>query len=686
MEEYRGKRDFRATPEPKPGHPKKGGSAFVVHRHEARNLHYDFRITADGVLACWAVPRGFSYAPEDKRLAVRTEDHPIEYRGFSGPIPRGQYGAGTMRIWDEGEYEVKKSPTIGAALEKGEVKLVLKGQRLRGEWHLVRTRQADGKNWLLFKTRDRYAGSGSDLFGAANLSRAVRKPPARSMARREASDRPGAFDDPDWLFEPLFAGRRVMVRVEENRITVRAGSEDLTPKLAPVTKALGKIRASVAILDGILVAMDEHGTPTEAALEKDIGSGAEKTVLYLFDALYAEEWDLRRLPLRERKAVLRSLLPESRRVLMVDPVPERGTALAEAARESGMPGIICKRADSPYAPGPADDWQKVLLAPMKPALRIARAKERQKARRRRPTGRAAAGVSNPRKVYWPEQGFTKADLAAYYDRAAEWLLPYLKDRPLHLDRWPDGIRGKSFYQKQLPPDLLGQCETVDVARPGEEPTLYGMCNDRATLLALVNAGSIDIHPWLSRKGSLDSPDWAILDLDPKDAPFGNVVKIARMIGKLLRGIGIEPWLKTSGSSGLHVCIPLKPGYTYSQSRMFCEAIALMIVRDHAGIATVERSVNRRGGRVYIDFLQNRREQTVVPPYVVRPVEAASVSMPLAWDELEGELHVSDFTLKNAPARVERAGDMFRTAQASPQDLAAGIEALETLLNKERGRK
>jgi len=290
-------------------------------------------------------------------------------------------------------------------------------------------------------------------------------------------------------------------------------------------------------------------------------------------------------------------------------------------------------------------------------------------------------ITHPNKVYWPEQGYTKADLVRYYDRIALWLLPYLEDRPLHLYRWPDGIRGKSFYQKQLPPELLEQCETVDIARPGEEPTLYAMCNDRKALLTLVNAGTIDFHPWLSRKGSLESPDWAILDLDPKDAPFTSVIKIARVIGTLLRGLGVEPWLKTSGSSGLHVCIPLKKGYTYNQSKMFCEAIARLVVRDHGDLATVERVVSQRGGRVYIDFLQNRREQTVVPPYVVRPVEAASVSMPLAWDELEGELHVEDFTLANAPARIERTGDLFRTALDSPQDLGIGIEALEKQLRK-----
>jgi len=282
-------------------------------------------------------------------------------------------------------------------------------------------------------------------------------------------------------------------------------------------------------------------------------------------------------------------------------------------------------------------------------------------------------------VYWPEQGYTKADLLTYYELAANWLLPYLKDRPLHMYRWPDGIRGKSFYQKQLPEGIPDWVETVDVAKPGEEPTHYIVCNDRRTLLTLVNLGTIDLHPWLSRRGSLDSPDWAILDLDPKEAPFSNVIKVARIVGKLLRGLGLEAYLKTSGSTGLHVCVPLKPGYTYEQSRMFCEAVARLVVRDHGDIATVERVMSRRAGRVYVDFLQNRREQTVVPPYVVRPVEAASVSMPLAWDELEGELRIEDFTLATAPARIEKTGDLFRTAFSQAQDLAGAIAALSRSL-------
>src|SRR5512135_1019999 len=151
IDEYRRKRDFQKTSEPKPEIAKGAGNRFVVHRHEARNLHYDLRIEAGGVLACWAVPKGFSYTPSDKRLAVRVEDHPLLYSDFEGTIPKGHYGAGTMKIWDNGTYEVRKAPDITRALEKGELKLELKGRHLRGEWHMVRTRQEAGKNWLLFK-------------------------------------------------------------------------------------------------------------------------------------------------------------------------------------------------------------------------------------------------------------------------------------------------------------------------------------------------------------------------------------------------------------------------------------------------------------------------------------------------------------------------------------------------------
>jgi DNA ligase D-like protein (predicted polymerase)/DNA ligase D-like protein (predicted 3'-phosphoesterase) len=674
QEAYRRKRDFSATPEPPPASEtlqagRFAGSSFVVHRHEARRLHYDLRIRAGDALACWAVPKGFSYDPADKRLAVRTEDHPLEYESFHGVIPRGQYGAGTMQIWDSGDYRLVKGLDILEALKQGELKLELKGRRLRGEWHLVRTRGEEGKEWLLFKAKDRYAGFGSDLFGAADMGRARRKPPPPRPGLMEPSPGHALFSDPDWMFETSFTGRRVAISVSETQVNIRSTKTDLAPLLPAIVHDLGALRVQRAILDGVLVALDAKGVPSERTLEERLEAGGSGVVLYVFDVLYVEEWDVRPLPLRERKALLLALLPERNRVLRVDPVSGRGEALAEAASRAGLAEIVAKRSESPYRAGPSDDWR---------LIDVRRAAGARSAGRKRAT--AIARVTNPRKVYWPEQGYTKADLVAFYDGVADVLLPYLRERPLHLYRWPDGVRGKSFYQKQLPAGLPGWVETANVAPAGEKPTSYIVCGDRRTLLTLINLGSIDLHPWLSRRGSLDSPDWAVLDLDPKDAPFASVVKIARETGKLLRGLGLEPYLKTSGSTGLHVFIPLAPGYTYDQSRMFSEAVARLLVRDHGDIATVERVVGRRAGKVYIDFLQNRREQTIVPPYVVRPVEAATVSMPLAWDELEGDLSLRDYTLASACARIQKVGDLFSAALRRPQDLSPAIEALGRYLN------
>ena len=231
IEEYRRKRDFKKTREPRPKRVKGSGNHFVVHRHEARNLHYDLRVEAGGVLACWAVPKGFSYTPADKRLAVRVEDHPLLYKDWEGTIPKGEYGAGTMKIWDTGTYEVRKAANIAQALEKGELKLVLSGRRLRGEWHLVRTKQEEGKNWLLFKARDRYVGSGSDLFGGADMGRAAARPLPRALARMEATAGDQPFNDPEWLFEPALVGRRVLVKMQGEDISIRTRSEDLAGRL-----------------------------------------------------------------------------------------------------------------------------------------------------------------------------------------------------------------------------------------------------------------------------------------------------------------------------------------------------------------------------------------------------------------------------------------------------------------------
>ena len=683
LDDYGRKRDFGRTPEPPPERRERGGPlVFVVHRHDARRLHWDLRLEHAGVLLSWAVPKGFTYDRREKHLAVRTENHPIEYEHFSGVIPKGEYGAGTMTIWDKGTFRFLGGKEPDEQLAQGEVKVLLYGRRLRGEWHLVETKPKE-RHWLLFKSRDRYEGPARDSVLGADLATAPLADAPADLTPMTPGASSVAFDAPDWLFEMEFVGRRTLVAADED------GARALDGAALPegIARELAALRAGRAVLDGVLVATDEGGRPSRAALDAKLAEGDEDGVaLYVFDLLFFEDYDLRGLELIERKAGLRSLLPaDATRVLFVDHVLARGTRLFEAVQQAGLPGLVAKRAASAYTSGPSEDWRAVASQEGAsegggPAERLDEALERRKARAPR------VKLTNPGKVYWPREGLTKGDLLGYYEAVGEVLLPYLHDRPIHMNRWPDGIEGKSFYQRQAKEHTPDWVETVDVRTYGsQESYLHMLCNDFDTLLYLVNLGSIDLHPWMSRRGSLESPDYSIIDLDPKQAPFQWVVRIARECGKLLRGIGIEAQLKTSGKTGLHVYVPLRPGYDWEQSRMFAEAIARIVARGLPDIATVERSIGEREGKVYVDFGQNRQGQTVVPPYSARPVPGATVSTPLEWDELADELSPAMFTILNVPARLEERGDLFRRALAALDgggvDLAAALGRLEEYLRE-----
>jgi bifunctional non-homologous end joining protein LigD len=675
LDEYRKKRDFGATPEPAPGptaestasgqHAQRPGNAFVVHRHEARQLHYDLRLEHDGVLKSWAVPRGFSYDRSEKRLAVRTEDHPIEYEHFSGRIPKGQYGAGTMAIWDRGTYELVKIPTWQESLDKGELKVVLHGRRLRGEWHLVRTTQ--GKNtWLLFKSKDRFAGPDRDSVLGVDLDAAVDDDVRLPLEPMRVGGERGVFRDPGYLFEMQFDGLRTFARKAGEQVMLTA----LDDVPAAIADGLRALRSDTALLDGVLVATDASGRPSRTALAAALRDGGDGVAFYAFDLLQWEDYDLRALPLVDRKAGLRAIVPQRPGVLFVDHVTGDGPSLLQVIADTGLPGAIAKRATSTYTSGPSDDWQVVPTgAAAEPTP--ARSAAALQPSRFKPT--------NLGKVYWPAEGYTKGDLIAYYAAIADVLLPHLQDRPVHFNRFPDGIDGKSFYQREVKegtPDWVG---TADVPHD-EEVVPHHVITDRDTLLYAANLGSIDLHPWLSRVGTFYQPDYAVIDLDPKDAPWQHVVRIARAAGKLLRGIGLRPLLKTSGKTGMHVFVPLIGGYTYDHSKMFCEAVARVLVRELPDIATVERMPQNRDGKVYVDFLQNRKSQTIVPPYSVRPVRAASVSAPLRWDELEdSDLTPQKFTIHTMPPRVEEVGDLFQKALTDKQDLMPAIAALEDVL-------
>jgi bifunctional non-homologous end joining protein LigD len=310
-------------------------------------------------------------------------------------------------------------------------------------------------------------------------------------------------------------------------------------------------------------------------------------------------------------------------------------------------------------------------------------------------------ISNPRKVFWPDEGYTKADLVAYYEAVSAWLLPYLADRPIVLTRYPDGITGKSFYQKDAPDFVPSWVRTErvwasDVAAGGEvvrrpsgrfrgsggREIDYFVVGDLETLRYVVNLGAIPLHLWGSRVGSLERPDWLILDLDPKGAPFTDVVKVARTLHRLLDALELPSYVKTSGATGLHILVPLGARYTYEETRTFARLLATLGVEAEPDISTIVRPVRDRGGKVYIDYLQNGHGQTIVAPFSVRPLAGAPVSCPLRWDEVTARLDPRRFTIATMPARLAKVGDPVAPVLRGAIDIAGALARIEGKLRRQ----
>ena len=280
-------------------------------------------------------------------------------------------------------------------------------------------------------------------------------------------------------------------------------------------------------------------------------------------------------------------------------------------------------------------------------------------------------LTNLKKLFWPADGYTKGDLVAYYERVAPLLLPYLRDRPLVLTRYPDGIAGKSFFQKNAPEFTPEWMTTRRV-----EDTEYFVCNQLEELLYVVNSGNIPLHLWSARYETIDSPDWSILDLDPKGAPFEHVVRVARHIHALLDEVGVRHFVKTSGQDGLHVLIPLGAELSHEASTLFAEVIARVVAHDLSDIATVARALSQRGGKVYVDFLQNGFGKTIAGAFSVRPRPGAPVSTPLGWKEISAKLDPSRFTIRTVPERMKEAADPMLDVLGPGVDVESAIGALQ----------
>jgi bifunctional non-homologous end joining protein LigD len=289
--------------------------------------------------------------------------------------------------------------------------------------------------------------------------------------------------------------------------------------------------------------------------------------------------------------------------------------------------------------------------------------------------------SNLKKIYWPAEKYTKGDLIDYYRAVSSWLLPYLRNRPVVMTRFPDGIDGKSFYQKDAPEFAPAWIRTVPIwSEDTQRDVRYFVCDDEESLLYIANLGSIPLHIWGSRVGSLELPDWCVIDLDPKDAPFSDVIRTALVLHRLCDSVQLPNYVKTTGKTGLHILIPLGRQCTYEQSRTLGELLARLVLRELGAIATITRHVSKRGDKVYLDYLQNRHGQLIVAPFSVRPLPGATVSMPLVWDEVRDGLDPREHTIRTAVGRMERLGrDPVAPVLAERVDLAMVLGRLATVL-------
>jgi len=841
---------------------------FCVQKHAATRLHYDFRLELGGVLRSWAVPMGPSLNPADKRLAVEVEDHPVEYADFEGVIPEGNYGAGEVIVWDKGLWVATENPD--ETLPLGKVSFELFGYKLRGAYHLFRTKgrgQQAGKEWMLVKRNDAWASAtrvlppesiysgltleeirtGSERAGEvrAELARLAApkqaiRPSAVKLMLAETGEK--AFSDPAWVFELKYDGYRVLAAREQgaSHLVYRKGS-DATAIYPDVARALSALPFGDLVIDGEIVVLDAEGRPSFQRLQRraqqrrttDIQRAALElpATFYAFDLVAFEGFDLRPLPLVERKRLLQMLLPRAGPVRYVDHIPEQGEAFYDEVSRLKLEGLIAKRADSPYKAGRSPHWLKLrterasdfvvvgftepqggrsgfgalhlaafeskalvycgragsgfgeeqlvtLRALLDEAIRATpactgplptdrghvwvdprfvaevryltwtadgmlrqpvflrlrddkspqecevpgdRAREmggaagpgvEEDGREPPSEARAAAGAAedtppaaanagpglsslladapvekkvpftNLTKIFWPDEKYTKGDLIEYYRAISPWLLPYLKDRLLVLTRYPDGVKGKSFFQKDAPSFAPGWMRTERVwSEDGQREIDYFVAGDVESLLYIANLGTIPLHVWASRITDLAHPDWCILDLDPKTAPFVHVVRVARAVHELAQEIGLPAYAKTSGSTGIHVLVPLGGLCTFEQCKQLGELLARVVAGRLPEIATTIRLPGERGGRVYIDFLQNGHGKLLAAPFTARPVPGAFCSAPLSWDEVDETLELRRFTLKSLPERMSALGeDPLAPVLTDKPDLVTAIGRLAALLS------
>jgi bifunctional non-homologous end joining protein LigD len=857
----------------------------MVHMHAATNLHYDLRLELDGVMKSWAVPKGPSAATGEKRFAAQTEDHPLSYASYEGVIAKGQYGAGPSLIWDAGTFapDEKITPPFGdrakseeefrKGLANGKVGVTLRGKKLKGSWALVRMK-GNGE-WLLLKHKDAASDPATDVLdddasvatgftlddlraGAAahtqgtdwSFSPATLPGARQADVQRVEPMLAAATPIPrsgNYIYEPKLDGVRIIATLRDGDVELRSRNGiDVTRAYPGIVAALKLQPASTAVFDGEIVAIDPAGRPSFELLQQRMNlqdptqvAQAERTiptVLYAFDLLHLDGYDLTKVPLHARREALARVVlpvPQFTQVFAIPASPDEAFDIAVGA---GFEGIIAKRADSLYEPGrrsgawikrkwidndvflvggftagtghrgtsfgglvigemvegrleyrgkvgsgftdkdvkalrqrfealkqdespfagPTPDdrlatWLRpeiaikvdyanrtaanVLRAPIfkgeasaepTPAIRVQAAARTEKHDSNDQGAAVAAAllgakekallkgegwqlaVTNLDKVLWPAAeggGHTKRDVLVYAAKIWPTIERHIRDRPLTLLRFPNGIHGKKFYQKHWDAELPSFVETIVMYSDGEGgDQRFLLCNNLPTLLWLCQLADIEWHAQLARidgepdalhlprtfSGSpenldqsvLSYPDFILFDLDPyiyagheakgdepqpNESAFAQTSDVALSLKEILDSLGLSSFIKTSGATGLHIYVPILRQLDYSVTRAAANTVCAALLAQRPRDVTMEWDTKKRTGKVFLDANQNARHKNLACAYSPRAKPGAPVSMPLRWDEV-GKVKAADFTLDTVPELIARRGDAWAHILSAKQDL------------------
>jgi bifunctional non-homologous end joining protein LigD len=784
LDEYRKKRDPARTPEPVPADgplPTGDNDAFVIQEHHASSLHWDVRLERDGVLVSWAVPRGLPDVPGDIRLAVHTEDHPMEYLDFSGEIPKGEYGGGRMFIWDRGRYETVK-------WSDREVAVVFAGAKAQGKYTFFRSGK-DEKDWMVRR---------SDPPLKRDFT------PLPELVEPMLAS-PGALpeDESDWSYEFKWDGVRALARVEGGRLRLHSRKGNDITVTYPELRLLGEeLGSTQAWLDGEIVALRD-GRPSFPALQqrmhvhndrqaRSLANSVPVTYL-IFDVLHLDGRSCLDLPYAERRALLERLNLNGPNWHISPTFEGDGAAMVATAGEQHLEGVIAKRRSSRYYPGRRTaDWLKITevltievliggwrpgegrregtigslmmgvptdagvryvgqvgtgftdeaLAALHERLKPLVQKEnpfanevpRERAkgatwlrpelvgevefRNWTPDGRLRAPswrglrsdkdaadlepeaapvestpdpkqeepedpqprnvlvevegrrirLSNLDKVLYPDAGFTKAQVIDYYSRVAPAMLPHLKDRPVTLRRFPDGVTGQPFYEKNASRNAPEWIRAVRIETPGStkgnETLDFVVLNDLPSLVWAAHMAALELHipQWkVDREGERLTPDLLVFDLDPgTPATIVECCEVALKLREVLTSHGLKAVAKTSGNKGMQLYAPIRTTAVERTSE-YAKAVAEHLARENPKLVVARMAKDLRPGKVFIDWSQNNRYKTTIAPYSLRGRATPTVSTPVTWDEVAKCRHPNDmtFTAPDVLARLDDHADLLK---------------------------